>query len=660
MSLRPPPVRLVRRILGTVGALCVALTAASGQDRVLIRPSARSQAADQVAADRVVVAPRWLMRGATAEDSTFVVALPDGSAYRGVVEHTRIDRADRFVSKGKLVGQPFGEFLFLVEGERVTGLLAPHPGRRYGVMPTAERGVHRVTLQRGADLPPGGQRRPDPAVLGEMALTGPAATPPTAVDVQPTGGLPPIIDVLFCFTPRASVVLGGDSIAISRAQLAIELANDAYDSSLAFQHLRFAAAKRIEYGETGDANTDLERFTRPADGFMDEVAQWRLDYHADLVCLLVANSDMSDLGWLNDFQTFNATWTYCLARIEFIDSDVVTRALGTIQGLNHDFMPNTPAVFPFAFGYSFVGASNQPWATIMSNGSTRIRRHSNPTVFWDGRATGTPINSPTPAYAAQSLTLTAPTIAQIADGGVVAPPVISSPTTASGVVDQYFEYQITAANGPTSFGAAGLPLGLSVNTQNGLISGIPRQPGVYSVDLSASNMGGTGVKVLTLTIDSVGDCPVVRVARRLQSLGVIPKNLLGKAEERVPDVCRRFRDQVLQTDPEGRQLIVEYYGRREELTRLLYQNPELLRDAASVLVETLPALEAARPDAPLQLTDEQLAAVERLLDAAKHAAGDDLDEVLESSRRWLKSHTRVGENADAAQSLANRKPADGR
>jgi hypothetical protein len=88
-------------------------------------------------------------------------------------------------------------------------------------------------------------------------------------------------------------------------------------------------------------------------------------------------------------------------------------------------------------------------------------------------------------------------------GSVVAP-VITSPTTASGTVGQSFSYQITASNNPTSFGATGLPAGLTVNTSTGLISGTPSAAGTSTVSLSASNSAGTGPATLTIIISSGG------------------------------------------------------------------------------------------------------------------------------------------------------------
>lgn len=79
-------------------------------------------------------------------------------------------------------------------------------------------------------------------------------------------------------------------------------------------------------------------------------------------------------------------------------------------------------------------------------------------------------------------------------------PVITSATTAAAILDQPFSYQITAANGPTGFGAAGLPAGLAVDPAGGLISGAPTATGTFAVALSASNGAGTGSATLALTV----------------------------------------------------------------------------------------------------------------------------------------------------------------
>src|SRR5208282_4127663 len=91
------------------------------------------------------------------------------------------------------------------------------------------------------------------------------------------------------------------------------------------------------------------------------------------------------------------------------------------------------------------------------------------------------------------------------------PPVITSATTASGTVGSAFSYQITATNSPTSYGATGLPAGLSVSSSTGLISGTPTTAGTSTVTLSATNAGGTGNATLTLTVNNPGP-PVITSA----------------------------------------------------------------------------------------------------------------------------------------------------
>ena len=89
-------------------------------------------------------------------------------------------------------------------------------------------------------------------------------------------------------------------------------------------------------------------------------------------------------------------------------------------------------------------------------------------------------------------------------------PVVTSAATASAQQGTAFTYQITATNSPTSFGATGLPTGLTVDPATGLISGTPMENGAFAVNLSATNATGAGTAVLTLTVTEI--TPVVTVA----------------------------------------------------------------------------------------------------------------------------------------------------
>jgi len=89
----------------------------------------------------------------------------------------------------------------------------------------------------------------------------------------------------------------------------------------------------------------------------------------------------------------------------------------------------------------------------------------------------------------------------------VAPkPIINSNPNMVAAVDSALSYQITASNtpSPTSYGATGLPTGLSINSSTGLISGSPTTAGTYSTTLSATNANGTGYATLTTTVAAPG------------------------------------------------------------------------------------------------------------------------------------------------------------
>jgi hypothetical protein len=89
---------------------------------------------------------------------------------------------------------------------------------------------------------------------------------------------------------------------------------------------------------------------------------------------------------------------------------------------------------------------------------------------------------------------------RIAKGYLVSSPAITSGLTATAVTGSAFSYQITASNSPTSYGASGLPDGLSINTATGLISGTPTTSGTTRVTITATNPGGTGSATLVITI----------------------------------------------------------------------------------------------------------------------------------------------------------------
>jgi len=83
----------------------------------------------------------------------------------------------------------------------------------------------------------------------------------------------------------------------------------------------------------------------------------------------------------------------------------------------------------------------------------------------------------------------------------VAAPVRLGPRFLIATVDRPFHHRITAKNGTDAYGAAGLPPGLSLDPNTGLITGLPAQAGTYSLVLSVTNSVGSSAWPVTLSIN---------------------------------------------------------------------------------------------------------------------------------------------------------------
>lgn len=79
-------------------------------------------------------------------------------------------------------------------------------------------------------------------------------------------------------------------------------------------------------------------------------------------------------------------------------------------------------------------------------------------------------------------------------------PAITSPLSEDATSGQSFFYRISATQNTTSYGASGLPDGLSVDVSTGDITGTPTVEGTYNIVLSATNANGTVTASLTLTL----------------------------------------------------------------------------------------------------------------------------------------------------------------
>ena len=83
----------------------------------------------------------------------------------------------------------------------------------------------------------------------------------------------------------------------------------------------------------------------------------------------------------------------------------------------------------------------------------------------------------------------------------MAPPQPAGPSQVFATGDWPFRLRLLVKNGATSFGAAGLPAGLSLDPNTGLITGQPLETGTFAVTLSATNTAGSCTWTMTLVVN---------------------------------------------------------------------------------------------------------------------------------------------------------------
>ncbi len=149
------------------------------------------------------------------------------------------------------------------------------------------------------------------------------------------------------------------------------------------------------------------------------------------------------------------------------------------------------------------------WAAIDGASSYTIRRAPTPGGPWTDLAAGIAATtySDTTAtgdtayfYTVASLDATGESAPSHPVVGEAKKPVITSALTKADAAGEPFTYQITASYSPASFGATGLPAGLTVNTTTGAITGTITESGTFNVTISATNANGTATATLVLEI----------------------------------------------------------------------------------------------------------------------------------------------------------------
>lgn len=211
------------------------------------------------------------------------------------------------------------------------------------------------------------------------------------------------IDLMIVYTPAAkswsNTNEGGIENTIATMMTKSRLVLNNSDVQI---NLNLVCSKEVNYTESGDSYTDLDRITYKDDGYLEEVHQWRDEYAADLVVFLTKVEDVGGLGWVLNSTRGIPNHAFSISRVQQTSWTYTTiHEIGHNMGLGHhneQLSHPGPGLYRYSAGWRWKGNNNVMYCSVMtyeagryfSDGiaSTRTPYFSNPNISYAGYPTG--------------------------------------------------------------------------------------------------------------------------------------------------------------------------------------------------------------------------------------------------------------------------------
>lgn len=247
-------------------------------------------------------------------------------------------------------------------------------------------GLHAVSRVALTQLPP---EHPSEHPTGALTDAAPERSP-FDVSGDLSAAASTQIKVLVVYTAAAKSAAGDISSLI---QLAIDETNKSYTNSSVSITLAKAAVGSVSYSESGRSYSQhVSALKGTTDGMMDIVHSWRNTYAADVVVLVVNDSEACGVA-----AAIKATASSAFAVVHYSCATgyySFGHEVGHLQGARHDRYVDSSTT-PYAYGHGYVDPYDK-WRTVMGYGNAcggckRIQYWSNPYVKHPstGQAMGT-------------------------------------------------------------------------------------------------------------------------------------------------------------------------------------------------------------------------------------------------------------------------------
>lgn len=290
----------------------------------------------------------------------------------------------------------------------------------------------------------------------ENAQTGQSAAPEGAAAAAAAANE---IDVLLGYSTGLAQRIGSASGAQTRMQNLVAIANEGYQNSGVVYRIRLVGTVQVAYGDNTRNDSTLHALTgstgtgaAPIDPAFNNLRAAREQTGADLVSFVRQfrdpEQDGCGIAWLlgggqTNLDQSDAPFAYSVVsdgsdvnegdnKTYFCREETLAHELGHSMGQTHN-QEDTNGPGRHSYSYGFREASTSGFFTIMAyriadSSQFSIRHFANPSVLYDGRATGVANLSDN----ARSMNETMPVVAQFRNAVISGPPVAAKAKDVNG------------------------------------------------------------------------------------------------------------------------------------------------------------------------------------------------------------------------------------
>ncbi len=340
-------------------------------------------------------------------DDTLALNFFAKATYRGRVQAVDRPTAGTTVLRGTLHGAPASTFSVAHTAGRVHIVAMTVGGSTYEVRYDAARATHVATRHERADFMRACDGGLSPNDLSRSLARDAARATADGVDDPAT------IDVMVVYTPAADAWADLNSSGIDNViAQAMSLADQALVNSEVGISMRLVHTAVIDYTESGNTGTDLQRLTSREDGYMDEVHAMRDAHGADLVALFAEVSDVGGIAWLLNNEGGRPNLGFSVTRVQQAARSLThAHEMGHNMGNAHSRNQRSNAagssggLFEYSTGWRWAGTDGVQHASVMTyaEGDRQAPLFSNPEVNWAGTPSGSYTGTYAPADNARSM-----------------------------------------------------------------------------------------------------------------------------------------------------------------------------------------------------------------------------------------------------------------